>query len=368
MRGFHLLLGMMAWGAASITCAVTPTPAQQAFADAQALAAGAQGGAAASVGSGTVASTVNQFNPTYYNSNGTAPESALFQNGNGNTVSAGQAKTADCQNGTPNPDPFLRQNCEAINLMVRNPSVRPTIAIPPSMLAPSKAIVANANALAASSLSIADPNAVGAFTGCVNKTVGPSPTTKICSEFKGSAAQQCTVGRVVMVDEFTNYQCDKTVNTYLPQTCNRTVNVTITQPTPFAATPVYMTTNGTWTSSSTWIGSLDNGRSVPSASCNNNSSILLLGWFNSFSLSAAVDGQLITSANQAYLCPNAANCSWFAPATNTAVCPNLVSISHYTCPANTTLTGAGTSSMCVQPPVVTSTVNNGCTVQEAAAL
>jgi hypothetical protein len=228
MRGYRFLFGMMVWGAASITCAAPLTPAQQAFADAQALAASAQAEAVANVSNGGVAATINQFNPTYYNSSGTAPESALFQNGDGNTISAGQSQISGCQNDAANPDPVLRQNCDAINWMVRSKSARPTIAVPPSLFAASRAIVANAPALATSSLGIADPNAVGAFTGCVNRIVEPPPTMKICSEFRGTVDQQCTVGRVVIVDEFTNYKCDKTVSSYLPQTCDRALTATVT--------------------------------------------------------------------------------------------------------------------------------------------
>lgn len=344
---YRLFFGVMAWGAASFALAAPLTPAQQAFADAQALAQSAQANAVSNLSTGGVSSTVNQFNPTYYNSNGTAPESALFQNGNGNTVSAGQAKVSDCQNGAPNPDPFLRQNCEAINLMVKNPSNRPVFTIPPSLLAPSRAIVANANALAASSLGIADPNAVGGFSGCVNKTVGPPATTKICSEFKGTAAQQCTVGRVVVVDEFTDYKCDKTVDTYLPQTCDRTLQVTITQPTPIAATPVYATIPGLWNRGLCWVGSIDNGRSAPCYICNTDGSVFVYKRSKPPTLSAGPDGQILKGAY---------------------VCHNTTVVDHYTCPTNTTLTGTGTSSMCVQPPIVSSSVNNGCTVQEAAAL
>lgn len=358
MRGYRLLFGMMAWGAVSISSAAALTPAQQAFADAQALAAGAQAGAVANVSGGSVATTVNQFNPTYYNSNGTAPESALFQNGNGNTVSAGQNKVSNCQNGAPNPDPFLRQNCEAINLMVANPSNRPVIAIPPSLLAPSRAIVANANALAASSLGIADPNAVGAFSGCVNKTVGPPATTKICSEFKGTAAQQCTVGRVVIVDEFTNYKCDKTQDTYLPQTCDRTVNVTITQPTPIAATPVYAIIPGLWNRSGCWTGSTDNGSSIPCYICNTDGFVFKFSLFKPPTLSNGPDGPILIA--------NPLTSIGYTKGTH--VCLNTSVVDHYTCPPNTTLTGAGTSSTCIQPPVVSSAVNNGCNVQEAAAL
>jgi len=226
MSGDRWLAGIFLCAVSSVSIAVTP--AQQAFEDAQALAASAQAGAAATVSGGGVSATINQFNPTYYNSSGTAPESSLFQNGDGNTISAGQSKISDCQNGNANPDPFLQQNCDAINWMMSSKSARPVISVPPSLFAASRAIVANAPALATSSLGIADPNAAGTFTGCVNKTVEPPPTTKICSEFMGTANQQCTVGRVVLADEFTNYQCAKTVDTYQTQACDRTLTATVT--------------------------------------------------------------------------------------------------------------------------------------------
>lgn len=373
MMGYRLLFGMIVCGATSITCAAPLTPAQQAFANAQALAAGAQAGAAANVSGGSVATTVNQFNPTYYNSNGTAPESALFQNGNGNTVSAGQTKTADCQNGAPNPDPVLRQNCEAINLMVRNPSNRPQIAIPPSLLAPSKAIVANANTLTASSLGVADPNAVGAFSGCVNKTVGPPPTTKICSEFKGTAAQQCTVGRVVIVDEFTNYKCDKTVNTYLPQTCDRTLQVTITQPTPTAAIPVYITVPGTWVLTLNFDQNI--GRQVNFSTCDTTGQVLADFWdmtgrsgVGGFTDIFYLGGCAYSDVNGCAINVMSVDQNGTSASSAGPYCPNASVISSYTCPAGSTLTGTGINSMCVKSPVVSSAINNGCTVQEAAAL
>lgn len=226
MSVYRWLAGIFLCAASSVSIAVTP--AQQAFADARALAEGAQSGAAAAVTGGGVAATINQFNPTYYNSGGTAPESSLFQNGDGNTISAGQSKISSCRNDPANPDPFLRQNCDAVNWMVRSQSARPPVTVPPSLFTASRAIVANAPALATSSLGIADPNAVGTFTGCVNRVVTPPPTTEICSVFSGGVEQQCTVGRVVVVDAFTNYKCDKTVDTYLPQTCDRALTATVT--------------------------------------------------------------------------------------------------------------------------------------------
>lgn len=234
MRKHHSLFVALA-GIFCITANAVPlTPQQQAFAQAQALANAAQTGAAATISSGGVATTVNKFDPTYYNSSGNAPESALFQGGNGQPAANGLAKVNNCQTGVPNPDKFLQQNCDAINFMAKNPATRPHISLPPSMFAPSKAIMSNAPALAAGSLGVANPNAVGGFTGCTNQTITPPPTLETCSEFMGTTAQQCTIGRVVLADKFTEYQCDKTNDIYLPQSCDKTVNVSVVQ-TPYCS-------------------------------------------------------------------------------------------------------------------------------------
>ncbi|MDP2781065.1 hypothetical protein [Devosia sp.] len=414
MTGNRLLFGMMAWGAASIASAAPLTPAQQAFADAKALAASAQANAVANLSSGGVSSTVNQFNPTYYNSNGTAPESALFQGGNGNTVSAGQSKVADCQNGTPNPDPFLRQNCEAINLMVNNPSNRPQFSLPASMFASSKAIEAQG---------ITDPNATGSFTGCVDKATGSLPTTELCQEWFGIASQQCTIGRVILVDVNTNYQCDKTVDTYLPQTCDRTVNVTVTPQNPIQTTNNPIGINA---------GDVPGGQ-TRTASNNlvvDTSKRYVMTYFHGDNYGQLwVNGRLVydatysigftdirgallkyhcvgtgrnESCNTEWLMTNGnyagyydVGCPWgspcmgvstaldLAPYLTTGGANNLIelacanvggpgpcnaTISVFSCPANFTIAGTGISATCVPPAVVTSTINNGCAIQEAAAL
>ncbi len=234
MRQNHSLFLVLAGVICTSANAVPPTPQQQAFAQAQALANAAQTGAAATISSGGVATTVNQFNPTYYNSSGNAPESALFQGGNGQPAAGGLAKVNNCQTGVPNPDNFLQQNCDAINFMVKNPATRPHISLPPSLFAPSKAIMTNAPALAAGSLGVTNPSAAGGFTGCTNQTVTPSPTLETCSEFTGTVAQQCTFGRVGLADKFTEYQGDKTNDIYLPQSCDKTVNVSVVQ-TPYCS-------------------------------------------------------------------------------------------------------------------------------------
>lgn len=341
MKHNRLLFGVMAWwGVSSCALAAALTPAQQAFADAQALAASAQANAVSNLSSGGVSSTMNQFNQTYYNSNGTAPESTLFQGGNGNTVSAGQAKVADCQSGTPNPDPFLRQNCEAINLMVNNPSNRPQITVPQSLFAASRGIEAQG---------VTDPNAVGSFTSCTNNTVAPPPTTEICSEWFGVASQQCTMGRVVQVDVNTNYQCDKTATTYLPQSCNKALNVTVTQPAPVSAVVTQTLVKfGSVSLKRTGIGS----RSTLSHTCSTTGVVVSSPGDYPCSAIVQADGTQISCwvvVGPGYFCPSIYNTT-------------------YSCPAGTTLTGTGTNSTCIYPAVVTSSTNNGCSVLEAAAL
>ena len=204
------------------------TPAEQAFIDGQAIAHGATQNAATGVTNGTLANTVNSFNPSYYNSSGTTPESALFLGGNGDTLTAGSAKVAACQTGTVNPDPFLQQNCDAINLMAKNPTTRPQFAINPNdpNIVKSKAIQANPATLAANSLGYASPTAMGAFSGCTTQTLTTPAayTTEVCNDYMGINSQTCTMGQTVVVNANTSYQCNKTANTYQTQTCNRTLN------------------------------------------------------------------------------------------------------------------------------------------------
>lgn len=211
--------------------AAPPTPVQQAFTDAQTLANGAVAGAATGVTNGTVQSTVNSFNPTYYSYSNTAPETALFMGGNGDTFTAGTAKITACQTGAANPDAFRQQNCDAINFMAKNPSTRPQFTISPTdtNIAASKAIEKNASTLAEKSLGFVNPNAVGSFTGCASKTTTTPPTygIEVCYDAATATSQMCTIGRTVVVNANTDYQCNKTANVYGTQTCSRTAVVTI---------------------------------------------------------------------------------------------------------------------------------------------
>ena len=247
-----LLIGLCLVGMVRFSLAAPLTPTQQAFSDAQTLAAGAQASAAANVTNGTVATTVNSFNPNYYSYSNTAPEASLFLGGNGDTSAAGVGKVTSCQTGPVNPDAFLQQNCDAINLMAKNPSVRPQFTINPSDpgIVASKAISANPSTLAANSLGFASPSAMVSFTGCTTttKTTAPTFTTEVCNDVMNTTSPVCTVGRTITVDAKTNYQCDRTTNMYQTQMCNKTINPVVT-PTQYCV--VAGTANGIGSYSST---------------------------------------------------------------------------------------------------------------------
>lgn len=58
----------------------------------------------------------------------TAPQSANFGNGMGNVGAAGNAKLAECQNNVAG-SAFAQQECDAVNFLSKNPSIRPKFII-----------------------------------------------------------------------------------------------------------------------------------------------------------------------------------------------------------------------------------------------
>ena len=54
------------------------TPVEQAFINGQAIAQGATSNASTNITNGTIATTVNSFNPSYYTYSTTAPEASYF--------------------------------------------------------------------------------------------------------------------------------------------------------------------------------------------------------------------------------------------------------------------------------------------------
>jgi len=146
-----------------------PMTAAQAFAEGKALGQGATGAAAGNIRNGTIASTVNSFNPQYYQYSTTAPETQYFQGGNGDTHTPGANKITSCASDPANPDKFLQQNCDAINYMARNPTIRPQFTINPN-----DPMILNSRQIAAS-ISLMPPNKI-----CCSPFNGPSSTFMAC--------------------------------------------------------------------------------------------------------------------------------------------------------------------------------------------
>lgn len=212
------------------------TPAQQAFIDGQAAALAATAGASTNITNGTVATTVNSFNPAYYSYSPTAPQASYFVGGNGNTSAPAASKITVCQTGPTNPDAFRQQDCTAVNLMVHNPQNRPQFTLSPTNpnVVASRIIEANPGTLAARSLGYANPSAIGAFTGCTNRTVTTPATytTEICDEYGAGLTNWCALGTSINVNPNTNYQCNQTNNAFQTQTCSKTT-IPVVTPTPY---------------------------------------------------------------------------------------------------------------------------------------
>lgn len=58
-----------------------------------------------------------------------ASQTQYFQGGMGQLSGPGVAKVTDCSSQAPDADAYRRQDCDAVNFVARNPSVRPAFSI-----------------------------------------------------------------------------------------------------------------------------------------------------------------------------------------------------------------------------------------------
>jgi hypothetical protein len=156
------------------------------------------------------------------------PEAQYYQGGQGAPSGPGMAKVQNCASMSPDDDPMKRQECEAVNLLARNPEVRPKFNVSKSdpMILANKHSRENAEPFF-QSLGI---GGTGSSTECSTRleTTPGQYTTETCSSFREVAEQQCTAGRVIKTDADANFQCDQTVSAYETVKCNKTLNVTVT--------------------------------------------------------------------------------------------------------------------------------------------
>lgn len=156
------------------------------------------------------------------------PEAQYYQGGQGAPSGPGMAKVQNCASMSPDDDPMKRQECEAVNLLARNPEVRPKFNVSKSdpMILANKHSRENAEPFF-QSLGI---GGTGSSTECSTRleTTPGQYTTETCSSFREVAEQQCTAGRVIKTDADANFTCDQTISAYEAVNCNRTLNVTVT--------------------------------------------------------------------------------------------------------------------------------------------
>lgn len=135
---------------------------------------------------GKVNTTTGSQNLPNFTTN--APQSANFANGKGNLGAAGNSKLAACQNSV-SADPMAQQECDAVNFLAKNPSIRP------------KFIIDKKN----------DP----LLTGSANTIKNPGTTP-------GSSNQQCHVETVTTPATYKTESCEQSVVTQ-SFTCQKTL-------------------------------------------------------------------------------------------------------------------------------------------------
>jgi len=178
---------------------------------------------------------------------GTAPgETQYYQGGQGSLSGPGVAKMQNCATSAPDSDPIKRQECEAINFLARNPQIRPQFNLSKTdpMFTNAKNISDNAESFFQSS----GMGGTGSSTQCVTttQTTPGQYTTETCSTIREIGEEQCTMGRVVNVDTDANFQCEQTVKSYEQLTCQKKLNVTVTQipSCSYGSVIAYSTTDG----------------------------------------------------------------------------------------------------------------------------
>lgn len=218
-----------------------------AFTEGRTLGSGSIGGAFQGIGSGNAASMV----PGYGQS---ASQSQLFQGGQGQLSEPGVTKVTDCAGQTPDADAYRRQECDAVNFVARNPSLRPAFSIDRA----TDPLISRVNAIATNpTLQFTGINVGSSTEQCrvVTDTTPATFTTEICTEYRPvtsdlcSTARQitvdqnhlyqcveqmqtlsnasCTIGQQIAVSTSYNYQCNQTVQGYETLSCRRGVSATV---------------------------------------------------------------------------------------------------------------------------------------------
>ena len=183
------------------------------------------------------------------------PQSSYWSGGSSisGLITGGNNTIVDCNAGTGYSDAKGKNHCEAVNALVKQPSLMPAGVVDKSdpIYVKGRAIGDNPEAIAGAMSNL--------YSDCTTTTTTSSPekTIETCDDYstvsdqkcligqevtvdadhlykcqdsvKVTVNSQCTVGRVVEVDSDANYQCVKTELEYETLKCNKIAIVTATQ-------------------------------------------------------------------------------------------------------------------------------------------
>lgn len=194
---------------------------QSAFEAGKSLGQGKNQGAFSGIAAGSAQDKIPRYGAS-------APEASYFAGGKGETSSPGIGKMQSCASYTPGSDKIANQECEAVNLLARNPNVRPRFNIGQNdpMMQKYKQLRDNAE----QSFAQFFPGGTGSQGQCVtrNETTPGQYSTETCVSAQEVGTDQCTMGRIINIDTDANFQCEQTINAYESLKCRRSAQVSTT--------------------------------------------------------------------------------------------------------------------------------------------
>lgn len=164
----------------------------------------------------------SQLDKSAANVNQNNAKSAPFYNPNPKQASGfsstdifgiGSSRITECKTEGKGSDKVANQECEAVNFLAKNPDNRKRFQLPSN----DPAILAGRDAINKAKKDMLSEN------GCVMKTTTTPSQSRIesCNEYNPVESSNCVMGREIVVDDYSNYQCDQTLNAYEYPKCNR---------------------------------------------------------------------------------------------------------------------------------------------------
>jgi quinol monooxygenase YgiN len=118
----------------------------------------------------------------------------------------GVARVTACATLPPEVDAYRRQECEAVNFVARNPSLRPAFSIDRA----NDPLISRANAVARHpTMASTGVTAGRGAENCrvVTETTPASVTRETCSDYRPVTSKSCSTVRQIQVDQHHRYQC-----------------------------------------------------------------------------------------------------------------------------------------------------------------